>query len=68
VIKYFALLIFSAPDSLITGTVFVFRLRRANRLKLSYWDGTGLVLAYKRLKKSTFTGPAIKDDAVLGRY
>lgn len=26
-----------------TGTVFVFRSRRADRLKLSYWDGTGLV-------------------------
>ncbi|MDU8928318.1 IS66 family insertion sequence element accessory protein TnpB (plasmid) [Aliisedimentitalea scapharcae] len=43
-----------------TGTVFVFRSRRADRLKLLYWDGTGLVMAYKRLEDSTFTWPAIK--------
>lgn len=44
-----------------TGTVFVFRSRRADRLKLLYWDGTGLVMAYKRLEDTTFTWPAIKD-------
>ena len=44
-----------------TGTVFVFRSRRADRLKLLYWDGTGLVMAYKRLEEATFTWPAIKD-------
>ena len=37
-----------------TGTVFVFRSRRADRLKLLYWDGTGLVMAYKRLEDTTF--------------
>jgi len=26
-----------------TGTVFAFRSKRADRLKLLYWDGTGLV-------------------------
>jgi transposase len=26
------------------GTVFVFRSKRADRLKLLYWDGTGLVM------------------------
>ena len=27
-----------------TGTVFVFRAKRSDRLKLIYWDGTGLVM------------------------
>ena len=44
-----------------TGTVFVFRAKRADRLKLLYWDGTGLVMAYKRLEEHIFTWPAIKD-------
>jgi transposase len=39
----------------------VFRSRRADRLKLLYWDGSGLVMAYKRLKDATITWPAIKD-------
>ena len=49
-----------------TGTVFVFRSRRADRLKLLYWNGTGLVMAYKRLEEHTFTWPAIhaEDEAV----
>ena len=34
-----------------TGTIFVFRARKADRLKLLYWDGTGLVMAYKRLEE-----------------
>ena len=43
-----------------TGTVFVFRSKRADRLKLLYWDGTGLVMAYKRLEDHVFTWPAIR--------
>ena len=45
----------------LTGTVFVFRARKADRLKLLYWDGTGLVMAYKRLEEHTFTWPAVTD-------
>lgn len=34
-----------------TGTVFAFRARKADRLKLLYRDHTGLVMAYKRLEE-----------------
>jgi len=44
-----------------TGTVFMFRSRKADRLKLIYWDGSGIVLAYKRLEEHSFTWPGIKD-------
>jgi transposase len=47
-----------------TGTVFVFRSRRADRLKLLYWDGTGLVMAYKRLEDTTFTWPPVTDGVM----
>ena len=44
-----------------TGTVVVFRAKRADRLKILFWDGTGLVMAYKRLEEATFTWLATKD-------
>ena len=47
-----------------TGTMFVFRAKRADRLKILFWDGTGLVMAYKRLEETTFTWPAIRDGVM----
>ena len=41
------------------GTVYVFRSKRADRLKLLHWDGSGLVMAYKRLEGHVFKWPAI---------
>lgn len=46
------------------GSVYVFRSKRADRLKLIYWDGTGLVMAYKRLETNSFTWPAIKNGVM----
>jgi transposase len=39
--------------------------KKADRLKLLYWDGTGLVMAYKRLEEHTFTWPAVKDGLMM---
>ncbi|WP_272011516.1 IS66 family insertion sequence element accessory protein TnpB [Roseovarius sp. ZX-A-9] len=47
-----------------TGTMFVFRAKRTDRLKILFWDGTGLVMAYKRLEETTFTWPAIRDGVM----
>ena len=33
-------------------------------LKLIYWDGTGLVMAYKRLEEHVFKWPAIKNGVL----
>jgi transposase len=47
-----------------TGTVFVFRAKRADRLKILFWDGTGLVMAYKRLEETAFAWPIIRDGVM----
>lgn len=46
------------------GAVYVFRAKRADRLKLIYWDGTGLVMTYKRLEDSSFAWPRLRDGVM----
>ncbi|MFE3836045.1 IS66 family insertion sequence element accessory protein TnpB [Pseudogemmobacter sonorensis] len=40
-----------------SGAIYVFRSRRADRLKLIVWDGSGLVLVMKRLNGQRFVWP-----------
>lgn len=39
------------------GHLFVFRGRKANLIKIVYWDGTGLCLFTKRLEQGVFLWP-----------
>jgi len=41
-----------------TGHLFVFRGRKANLIKIIYWDGTGLCLFTKRLEHGVFLWPS----------
>ena len=43
------------------GTLFVFRARRADRVKILAWDGSGLILLWKRLEHGAFRWPPITD-------
>lgn len=43
------------------GEVFVFRSKRADRVKLLAWDGSGMVLVTKWLHQGRFTWPPIRD-------
>ena len=43
------------------GTVYVFRAKRADRVKLIFWDGTGMCLFAKRLEDGAFRWPNIQD-------
>src|SRR5579864_7268285 len=46
------------------GDVFIFRSKRADRVKLLAWDGSGMVLVTKWLEQGRFTWPPIRDGAV----
>jgi hypothetical protein len=58
---------FSSPFSgliLAQGTIFIFRSKRADRLKIVAWDGSGLVLLWKRLEHGAFRWPPISDGVM----
>jgi transposase len=45
-----------------SGAIYVFRAKRADRVKLIYWDGTGLCLFAKRLEDGKFRWPNVQDS------
>jgi transposase len=47
-----------------SGAIYVFRSKRANRVKLLWWDGTGICLLSKRLENGQFRWPAIADGTM----
>ena len=47
-----------------SGTIFIFRSKRADRLKIVTWDGSGLVLLWKRLEHGAFRWPPISDGVM----
>ncbi len=44
-----------------SGAIFIFRSRRSDRLKMVVWDGTGLIMIYKRIEGQGFVWPSIRD-------
>ncbi len=47
-----------------SGAIYVFRARRADRVKLIYWDGTGVCLFAKRLEDGKFRWPNVQDGVM----
>lgn len=46
------------------GVIYVFRARRADRIKLLFWDGSGVCLFCKRLEDGKFRWPRIEDGVM----
>ena len=44
-----------------SGIIVVFRAKRGDRIKVLLWDGSGLVLCYKRLEQGKFAWPKVQD-------
>jgi transposase len=47
-----------------SGLIVVFRSKRGDRIKVLVWDGSGLVLVYKRLEEGKFAWPAVRDGVM----
>lgn len=47
-----------------SGAIFIFRSKRADRMKLIVWDGSGLVMAYKRIEGAGFVWPRMTDGVI----
>src|SRR5258708_22306882 len=52
------------PRSTLFPYTTLFRSKRADRMKLLLWDGTGLVLVAKRFEKGSFRWPRISDGVM----
>ena len=46
------------------GAAYVFRSKRADRIKILVWDRTGMVLVHKRLEGGKFVWPAVRDGVM----
>jgi transposase len=51
-------------DDPFSGTVFVFRSKRTDRVKILVWDGSGPVLFWKRLEQGAFRWPPVTDGVM----
>lgn len=47
-----------------TGAFFVFRSKSKDKIKVLVWDGTGLVLIYKRIEGTGFVWPRLTDGTM----
>jgi transposase len=47
-----------------SGVIIVFRAKRGDWIKVLLWDGSGMVMSYKRLEEGKFAWPKISDGVM----
>jgi len=52
-------------DNPFSGNIFIFRTKRADRIRMVTWDGSGLWLLQKRIEDRRFTWPPVKDGTIV---
>ena len=60
-----AAMVESLGEDPLGGSLYLFRNRRGDRLKLLYWDGDGYALWYKRLELGTFQLPSTDQESAV---
>lgn len=51
-------------DDPFSGSVYVFRAKRADRMTLLFWDSTGVCLLAKRLEDVDFRWPRVQNEFI----
>jgi len=50
----------------LSGYLFIFKNRRADRIKVVFWDGDGMAMWYKCLQRGTFKFPDLRNFSSAG--
>lgn len=54
----------ATPAPILSGALYVFRAKRADRVKIVWWDGSGLCLFAKRLDEDKFRWPRVENGVI----